>query len=201
MPWSREEGAVLAQTVMDGDYRLRPLSSTSRDGRFMLDLLRDGDSEPVSLARALPDFVSLLRDGEDLVGHIQQAKAAVEQLHDALEGAASVDWAGLRRTVSPRFITSGESPDFNLEGVTVWRESQEGWRSVKRLIVLGFAQGHYPSALASDPVFLADDLGSIRDLSGLPVSAPSEVLEGRRLRFKRQFGCCRRIGDLSPAAP
>ena len=188
MPWSREEGAVLAQTVMDGDYRLRPLSSTSRDGRFMLDLLRDGDSEPVSLARALPDFVSLLRDGEDLVGHIQQAKAAVEQLNDALEGAASVDWAGLRRTVSPRFITSGESPDFNLEGVTVWRESQEGWRSVKRLIVLGFAQGHYPSALASDPVFLADDLGSIRDLSGLPVSAPSEVLEGRRLRFKRQLG-------------
>ena len=32
MPWSREEGAVLAQTVMDGDYRLRPLSSTSRKG-------------------------------------------------------------------------------------------------------------------------------------------------------------------------
>ncbi len=188
MPWSREEGAVLAQTVMDGDYRLFPLSSTSRDGRIMLDLLRDGDSEPASLARALPDFVSLLRGGEDLVGHIQQAKAAVEQLNDVLEGAASVDWAGLRRTVSPRFITSGELPDFNLEGVTVWRESQESWRSVKRLIVLGFAQGHFPSALASDPVFLADDLGSIRELTGLPVSTASEELEGRRLRFKRQLG-------------
>ena len=188
MPWSREDGAVLAQTVMDGDCRLRPLSSTSRDGRIMLNLLRDGESEPASLAKALPEFVSLLRGGEDLVGHIQRAKAAVEQLNDALEGAASVDWAGLRRTVGPRFITSGESPDFNLEGVTVWRESQEGWRSVKRLIVLGFAQGHYPSALASDPVFLADDLGSIRELSGLPVSAPSEVLESRRLRFKRQLG-------------
>ena len=188
MPWSREEGAVLAQKVMDGDYRLRPLSSTSRDGRIMLDLLRDGDSEPASLAKALPEFVSLLRGGEDLVGHIQQAKMAVEQLNDVLEGAASVDWTGLRRTVSPRFITSGESPDFNLEGVTVWRESQEGWRSVKRLIVLGFAQGHYPSALASDPVFSADDLGSIRELTGLPVSMPSEVLEGRRLRFKRQLG-------------
>ncbi len=188
MPWSREEGAVLAQTVMDGDYRLRPLSSTSRDGRFMLDLLRDGDSEPASLAEALLDFVSVLRGGENLVGHIQQAKAAVEQLSDALEGTASVDWAGLRRTVSPRFITSGESPDFNLEGVTVWRESQEGWRSVKRLIVLGFAQGHYPSALASDPVFSADDLGSIREQTGLAVSSPSEELEDRRLRFKRQLG-------------
>ena len=188
MPWSREEGAVLAQTVMGGDYRLRPLSSTSRDGRIMLDLLRDGDSEPASLARALPEFVSLLRGGEDLVGHVQQAKAAVEQLKDALESMASIDWTGLRRTVSPRFITSGESPDFNLEGVTVWRESQEGWRPVKRLIVLGFALGHYPSAMSSDPVFSADDLGSIREVTGLPVSAPSEVLEDRRLRFKRQLG-------------
>lgn len=189
MPWSREEGAVLAQTVMDGDYRLRPLSSTSRDGRLMLDLLRGGDSEPASLAKSLPEFVSLLRGGEDIVGHIQQAKAAVKQLTDALEGAASVDWAGLRRTVSPRFITSGESPDFNLEGVTVWRESQEGWRAVRRLIVLGFTQGHYPSALASDPVFSADDLGSIREQTGLVVSSPSEELEDRRLRFKRQLGC------------
>ncbi len=188
MPWSREEGAVLAQTVMDGDYRLRPLSSTSREGRIMLNLLRDGDSKPASLARALLEFVSLLRGGEDIAGHIQQAKAAVEQLNDALKGAAFVDWAGLRRTVSPRFITSGESPDFNLEGVTVWRESQEGWRSVKHLIVLCFAQGHYPSALARDPVFSADDLGSIHELTGLAVSSPSEALEDRRLRFKRQLG-------------
>lgn len=188
MPWSREEGAVLAQTVMDGDYGLRPMSSTSRDGRIMLELLRDGDSEPASLAKVLPEFASLLRGGEDLVGHIQQAKSVVEQLKGALESATSIDWTGLRRTVSPRFITSGESPDFNLEGVTVWRESQEGWRTVKRLIVLGFAQGHYPSALASDPVFSADDIGSIRELTGFPVSAPSEVLDDRRLRFKRQLG-------------
>jgi len=188
MPWSREEGAVLAQTVIDGDYRLRPLPSIGRDGRAMLDLLRDGDSEPASLARGLWAFVSLLRGDEDLVGHVQQAKAAVEQLREWLENVVAIDWTGLRRTVSPRFITSGESPDFNLEGVTVWRESREPWRPVRRLIVLGFAQGHYPSSLASDPVFSADDLEFIRELTGLPVSTPSEELEGRRLRFKRQLG-------------
>ena len=188
MPWSREEGAVLAQTVMNGDYRLHPLPSTSREGRIMLDLLRDGDREPASLVKALPEFVSLLRGSEDLVGHVQTAKAEVEQLKDYLESVASIDWSGLRRVVSPRFITSGESPDFNLEGVTVWRESQEGWRPVKHLIVLGFAQGHYPSALASEPVFSASDLESIRKLPSLPVATASEVLEGRRLRFKRQLG-------------
>ena len=188
MPWSREEGAVLAQTVMDGDYRLCPLSSTSREGRIMLDLLRDGDREPASLVKALPEFVSLLRGSEDLVEHVQTAKVAVEQLKDYLESVASIDWSGLRRVVSPRFITSGKSPDFNLEGVTVWRESQEGWRPVKHLIVLGFAQGHYPSVLASEPVFSASDLESIRKLTSLPVTTAPEVLEGRRLRFKRQLG-------------
>lgn len=188
MPWSREEGAVLAQTVMDGDYRLHPLSTTSAEGRIMLDLLRDGDREPASLVKALSEFVSLLRDSGDLVEHVQTAKAAVEHLIDYLESVASIDWSRLRRNVSPRFITSGESPDFNLEGVTVWRESQEGWRPVKHLIVLGFAQGHYPSDLASKPVFSSSDLESIRRLTSLAVTTTSEVLEGRRLRFKRQLG-------------
>ena len=187
MPWSREEGAVLAQTVMIGDYRLRPLPSIGRDGRVMLDLLRNGDSEPASLTRALPEFVSLLRSGEDIVGHVQQAKVAIKQLREFLENVEAIDWAGLRRTVTPRFITSGESPDFNLEGVTVWRESQEPWRQVRCLIVLGFAQGHYPSVLASDPVFSADDLESIRTFTGLPVSTASDVFEQRRQRFKRQL--------------
>ena len=188
MPWSREEGAVLAQTVMGGDYRLRPLPSTSREGRSMLDLLRVGDSDPASLVEALPEFGSLLGGSEDLAGHVQTAKALVEQLTDSLESVASIDWSGLRGVVSPRFISPSESPDFNLEGVTVWRESQECWRPVKHLIVLGFAQGHYPSALTSDPVFSAGDLEFIRKLTNLSVTTASEVLEGRRSRFKRQLG-------------
>ncbi len=188
MPWSREEGAVLAQTVMDGDYRLRPLSSTSRDGRIMLDLLQEGDSEPASLASALQDFVSLLRGGENFTTHIQQAKLAVDQLHQSLDNTPSINWSELRRSVNPRFITSGESPDFNLEGVTVWRESQECWRPVKHLTILGFVQGQYPSALTSDPVFSVDDLVSIRELTGLPVSTSTDELEVRRMRFKRQLG-------------
>ena len=167
---------------------MHPLPSIDRDGRIMLDLLRDDDSEPASLAKALQKFVSLLRGSEDLVGHIQQAKVAVEQLREELNNVTGIDWAALRRTVSPKFITFGEPPDFNLEGVTVWRESQESWRPVKRLIILGFTRGHYPSALSGDPVFSADDLESIRVLTGLSVSTPSEVLEARRLRFKRQLG-------------
>ena len=46
MPWSKEQGAELAQTVMDGDYRLRPFPSATQSDRQMLDLLREGDESP-----------------------------------------------------------------------------------------------------------------------------------------------------------
>jgi len=188
MPWSRQEGARLAQKVIDGDYQLRSLHLDRPKARKMLNLLRDGDNEPASLVDALSQFVLLLEGGKNLEKHVLQAKKAIEQLKVILKDDATIDWTELRQTVSPDFITSAKSPDFNLEGVTVWLESQEFWRPVKHLIVLGFTKGHYPSVLANDPVFSVDDLKNIRELTGLQVSTPSEVLANRRIRFKRQLG-------------
>ena len=78
-----------------------------------------------------------------------------------LAGAAEIEWSALKRAATPKLLTSGEAPDFNLEGVTVWRESQEPWRPVRRLIVLGFAQDRYPAALGRNAVFSAEDLAAI----------------------------------------
>ena len=44
MPWSREQGAELAQTVMDGDYELEAFEGADGDAHAMLELLREGDS-------------------------------------------------------------------------------------------------------------------------------------------------------------
>jgi len=188
MPWSREDGAVLAQTVMGGDYRLRPLGSFGRDARAMLDLIREGDETPNALLEAVRAFVSLLDGGDEFVAHVQQARVTADSICVALEGAADIDWVDLRRSVSPRYITTGESPDFNLEGITVWREGHEPWRPVRHLIVFGFAEGNYPTVPGSSPVFVADDLKAIRDSLGLPVQTPDDELMHRRARFKRQLG-------------
>ncbi len=188
MPWSRETGARLAQAVMDGDYRLLSPQEADRPAREMLDLLREDDSVPATLAEALEAFAALLRGGEELADHLEQARAAVAALRATLGTAAEIDWAALRRAVTPGFLATGEAPDFNLEGVTVWRESQEPWRPVRRLIVLGFAQGRYPSTGGSDPVFAAGDIEAIRERTGLPLEPPAEALARRRLRFRRQLG-------------
>ena len=73
MPWSRETGAVLAQTVMDGDYELKAPHGASAEARAMLALLREGDTEPSTLAAALKAFAGLLDAPEELAGHVAQA--------------------------------------------------------------------------------------------------------------------------------
>ena len=188
MPWSREQGAQLAQAVMDGDYALKAPKGASAESRAMLALLREGDSEPATLAAALSSFASLLTAPEELAGHRVQARAAVDELCAALTNAREIEWSALKRAATPKLLTSGEAPDFNREGVTVWRESQEPWRPVRRLIVLGFAQDRYPAALKRNAVFSAQDLAAIVRCSGLPLETPSAELERRRDLFRRQLG-------------
>jgi hypothetical protein len=187
MPWSREQGAVLAQTVMDGKYELKAPKGASKEMHAMLSLLRGGDTEPVTLGEALARFSALLDGGDEFAAHANQARVTVDELAGVLTTARTVDWAGLRRTATPRLVTSGETSDFNLEGVTVWRSGQEPWRPVQRLIVLGFSQGRYPAALGRNAVFSAEDFVEVRRHTGLPVAAPAQELGHRRERFQRQL--------------
>ena len=187
MPWSKEQGGELAQAVMDGDYQLRPFSATTRAARQMLELLREGDERPDTLAAAIQDFVGLLGGSEQLESHVYHAKATADELCAALTGKTDIDWSLLRRLSSPKNTSTGESPDFNLEGVTVWREAHEAWRPVRFLLVLGFASGHYPMATSDSAVFVTEDLLALRDTLGLSLATPADQMRDRRARFKRQL--------------
>ena len=188
MPWSREEGGRLAQSVMDGDYRLRAPVAAGAAGERMLALLRGEDRFPAALAQALRGFSELLDGDEQFVLHRLQARDAADRLCELLGHGTEIDWPALRRMAKPRLVPSGEASDFNQEGITVWRESQETWRPVRRLLVLGFAQGHYPAASASGPVFSADDIQALRDRLGLQMPTPADELARRRARLRRQLG-------------
>ena len=188
MPWSREQGAVLAQKVMDGNYGLRSFSAATQADKQMLDLLGQGDETPQSLVTALRSFVNLLDGGEKYDSHMRQARLLVEELCTALEISSEIDWMSLRRLSSPKNISTGDSSDFNLGGVTVWREGQEPWRPVRFLIVLGFSSGHYPLSSKDSAIFVSDDLIAIQQTMGLAISTPTDQMEDQRKRFKRQLG-------------
>jgi ATP-dependent helicase/nuclease subunit B len=192
MPWPREVGSRMAQTVMEGKFSLAPRGVESREGRRLLALLREGDRGPETLATALREIPGLMSSAEHVAIHVQRLAAGIESLSERLAGAEEIDWTALRRLVTPRVIRSESTADFNLEGVTVWSEGQEPWRPVKHLVVLGFAQGAYPASPAGNAVFSGPELEAIRTHAGLPVDTPADQLARSRTRFRRQLSAVSR---------
>ena len=188
MPWPAEDGAQMAQAVMDGDYSPRLPSRRGKQAGRMRDLLLGGDNEPSTLSQALDDFASLLDGGDRFAAHARRAREATERIRSQLSGAPSIDWTALRRAVNPEFISVGASSNHNLEGVTVWREADEPWRPVQHLFVLGFTHGHYPSRIGTSPVFSEKDRGAIRSKLGLKFALRAERKARQRKLFRRQLG-------------
>ena len=188
MPWPAEDGAQMAQAVMDGDYEPRLPSRRGKPAERMRDLLLGGDTEPSTLSQALADFASLLDGGDRFATHAQRAREGVERVRGELAGARAVDWTSLRRTVNPTLISAGASPSHNLEGVTVWREADEPWRAVQHLFVLGFSHGHYPARLGTSAVLSEKDREEIRNKLGLRLETRAERQFRLRRLFRRQLG-------------
>ncbi len=187
MPWNAETGAQMAQDVMDGNPSPRLPGDAGPKAEQMRELLLGGDAEPSGLSRALGEFASLLNGGERFALHARRAREAAGLVQAHLGGSRAIDWTAVRRIVNPELIISGQSPFYNLEGVSVWSETHEPWRSVRHLFVFGFAQGHYPQQLRTSPPFSQADLIDLRDKLGLAIDLPFERQVRLRELFRRQL--------------
>lgn len=210
MPWAAEDGAQMAQAVMDGDYSPRLPNRRGERAKRMRDLLLGGDVEPSTLSQALADFASLLDGGDRFAAHSHRAREAAERVRSQLAGAQTIEWTSLRRSVNPELISGGASPNHNLEGVTVWREGEEPWRPVQHLFVLGFTHGHYPGRPGISAVFSETDRLAIRNRLDLRLELRAERQVRQRKLFRRQLGAVsgtatfllpHRNPDGTPAAP
>jgi len=187
MPWTREQGAVLAQAIMDGDYRLRALPGATTEERAMLQCIAGGEDTPASLIEAIKSFVALINDHDLYIEHINTAKSTAEVLCERLRGCTEIPWKTLRRISSPKNIRSTGDIDYNQQGVTVWREDQFPWREVKHLLILGFCYAHYPESLGTTLVFSQDDLDQINNQCNINLITPEQSLKQRRQLFKDQL--------------
>jgi ATP-dependent helicase/nuclease subunit B len=188
MPWSRAQGAALARDVMNRDFTFRSRRGLDARGSKMLDLLRSAPTAPDELSRLLDELVGGLA-GEDALAEARAcAISAAKTVISRLATAATIDWQVLRDAVAPKAPGPVAATEYGIEGVTVWRASQEPWRTVRRLIVLGFREGEYPAPVADDPVFSGHELQAIVRATGLPLRRPAEELSARRMRFLRQLG-------------
>lgn len=190
MPWTAAQGAVMAQAVMDGNYDPRPPKDASPEALGMLALLKGlkgGDSDPDQLANALREYTALLDGGETYAIHEKRARDIAFRVIDQFGDAKNIDWSALRREAIPRTLPASETPDYNIEGVTVWREMHETWRPVRHLFVLGFVQGRYPRRVMPSAVFANEDIVAIREALGLQIDSPGDRQHRQRNLFKRQL--------------
>lgn len=187
MPWSREDGAALAQQIMDGYYDLSAPSGSSKNSKLMLALINDGDDTPASLQRALRSFVDLLDDHGQYTDHLYRARQTTDLLCELLNGETDIPWKKLRRAATPKYIRNTSDTEFNLEGITVWRENQNPWRHVRYLLILGFSEGRYPSSVSLSPVFSVDDVSLINKNCALEMVTIENIQNARRSLFKQQL--------------
>ena len=174
MPWSPETGRRMAREVMDRGWS-RTASDLTGAARDILDALRPCDTPEQlfgrlsAIARAAPET--------NLHPRIATLKAA---------SGASLDWAMLRRLVTPA-SSAAEGHDRFSEGVSLFSETALPWRPVRQLIVLGMAGRHWPRLPGSDPFFTEGEIAVIRDTGLMLAGRQQKLARGLEL-FRRQLG-------------
>ncbi len=185
MPWSMEEGHNYAQAVMDGDVLLKKKQLDGHAKRLM-GLLDDGADTPATLEMHLKRFRTLLEAGDRLPDHRQRAVGCVDNLLLAMKDMPDIQWDRLLSIAKPEQIYTTEERLYWQEGVAVFHEGLEPWRTVNHLLVLGFNDGHFPSGSRASAVFTEAEWEQVAS-NGWAVTTAESFRERQREVFVRQL--------------
>ncbi len=198
MPWSGAEGYGIAQSIMDGRYAFDFGEQADKVWKRVWKLIRDSEEKPAKLKSAIIEFASLLNTAEELIDHVARARAAAEAVGSMLKSQEDIPWEQLLEAVSPEALSESGKVETTQEGVAVFTEHQEPWRKAKRLLVLGFNEGRYPAAPHRSPVFFDEDIAALKSGGALDVQTQADILQERRLLFKRQLSSAEEITFFVP---
>ena len=107
-----------------------------------------------------------------------------------LAGAREIEWTALKRAATPKLVTSGEAPDFNREGVTVWRRGAgavaAGEAAARARVRAGSVSGVAAAGMRCSRPRISRRSVSCTGAAGRR-RRPRSSRE-RRARFRRQLG-------------
>lgn len=184
MPWTPSQGRDMAQRLLDYGFRIRPPKDLETAHRDLIELLSTTPS-PDEIPNALATLVRSLRADADLEFHRRRAEAQA-QLVTAEIRAGQRDITKLLKRLDTTPVEMERDREVSLEGVCVVREGELPLRTVKRLFVLDFLEGHFPSVPGMSPVFSPSEW---RDLAaaGTRVRLPVERAATERRLFRKQI--------------
>jgi hypothetical protein len=187
MPWDQQNGMDLAQTVMDGNFKLQAPAAFSYVEQGMLKLLRTVPETSGDLITVLTKFIKYLSKTESFQYHRDRAAELVDNLIGIVTAKPEIPWQQLLTYAVPTTLQSVQQSGYWQEGIAVFKESDELWRGVRHLLVLGFKDGHFPLAEPTGQVFNNCELESIRDTAGIALVTTTTATARRRALLQRQI--------------
>ena len=187
MPWPMQIGNNYAQAVMNGDLTLKKCPSDD-DAKLLMGAIDDGAETRLSLQQHLGTLKTLIERGEQLPDPRQRAMDCIDDVVLLLEKMTDdLVWDSLLARTRPEIITVDRQQAYWKEGIAVFHEGQEPWRSVNHLLVLGFNDGHFPSGSKASAVLTDAEWEQVAS-TGWAVTTAELKREQQRHRFSRQLG-------------
>ena len=189
MPWDNGVGNSFAQKIVELRFDLKEPEGFSAEQSKMLLLIRERVDSPAELKERLKHLPAFFNRDEALQEHRLRAEKLCHELMVLLENTDSIPWPLLKARAVPQTLAAPTtSTSTTREGIAVFYENAEPWRSVKRLYVLGCFDGHYPMTPAGSIIFTDNDLRILNDTFGLKLETAKERNGRLRELFKRQIG-------------
>lgn len=187
MPWERSRGNQLAQQVMQGDFGFREWTDSAEGARLILTSLHNPPETSTDLARLLQRLHPHLDASDSMEMHHNRATTVLKRVIAALQTASSeIPWNELSYLCTFEPLPQ-HAPERTREGIAVFYEGEEPWRQVKRLLVLGCSEGHYPAPVGRSPVLSENDLKRVAEKWGCATLTAASNANRLREVFRRQL--------------
>jgi len=188
MPWSRNTGNKLAQSVVELRTNISLHESESRKSHTMLQLIQTEVTGPGDVKRILKEFPSLLNTDECTKFHRERVEKLCAEVVGAVdESSPFIQWPELQALVPTAPLDPSVSPEFTREGVAVFYESAEPWRTVRKLFAAGCLDGHHPQTSRGSIIFRDEELDALKEATGLDIDTAAARNGRNRKRFLRQL--------------
>lgn len=190
--WSPDVGTALAAAVMAGDFQPKSAQSLSGKPATLYKLIRSGSpATNGQLKEQLRSFHRLLSDDRALAADVTEAKQQVARLIAALGNTNDAAEPDLEKAIqfaaAHQPIPTGRGA-YRLGGIAVMLAHEAPKRSFRKLLLLGFNDGAYPSSPAGNPFFLDSEAALIRETASLELPSQAKQLEAGLALFTRQLG-------------
>lgn len=190
LAWPCEIGNALAAEAVEGNFR--PWLAKTLEGKqaALFDLIRaPAPASTGQLKDELRRFAKLLSDDDGLRDDVFEAKAHAFRVIAALGPADStLDWdKAVQGAASYAELPARRGP-YYVGGVPIMLAHELPTRKFRKLLILGFNDGAYPSPPSGNPFFLDSEIAKLAEHSNIALPCQASQLDRSLRRFQQQLG-------------